>query len=110
MNRIKNVSRVLLVMVIMTFIAACALAGPERKAGKLVGYEASFGLDEATKGEIKDMDFGGVLILELEEEGYEVKAVVDKQLVKTLKGGDMLTIEAIEGSEIRWKVIGLAEK
>jgi hypothetical protein len=109
MNRIKDVSQFMLVMVIMSFLAACSLAGPERKVGKLVGYEASFSLDGAAKGEIKDMVFGGVLILELED-GSKVKAAVDKQLIPTLKGSDLLTIEAIENPKLKWKVIGLANK
>ncbi len=109
MYRTKKISQILLVLVMMSFLFACALFGPERKVGKLVGYKASFSLNEATKGEIKDMDFGGVLILELED-GSKVNAAVDKSLIPTLKGGDMLTIEAIDDPEVPWKVIGLAEK
>jgi hypothetical protein len=48
-----------------------------------------------------------VVIVELDD-GSKVDAAVDNDLAQILRGGDMLVIESVEGSEI-WKVIGLAE-
>jgi hypothetical protein len=53
------------------------------------------------------MDLWGVVIVELDD-GSRVEAAVDEQLAQDLRGGDMLVIEAVEGSEI-WKVVGLAD-
>jgi hypothetical protein len=80
---------------------------PETRTGKLVGVQVNFSLDDAMQGEINQVDFWGVVIVELDD-GSKVDAAVDNDLAQILRGGDMLVIESVEGSEI-WKVIGLAE-
>jgi hypothetical protein len=59
-------------------VAACGGSGPETQTGELVGVQVEFSLDEAMQGEIRQMDFWGVVIVELDD-GRKVDATVDKR-------------------------------
>jgi hypothetical protein len=93
--------------VLILTITTCSTGGPETQTGELVGVQVEFSLDEAMEGEIENMDFWRVVIVELDD-GRKVDATVDKALARELKGGDMVVIEAVESSEM-WRVVGLAD-
>lgn len=72
--------------------------------GTLVGFKASMGFGDAADGVVDDMDFGGVLVLELED-GTEVDAVAGQEIVDgELTGGARYLIEFDEVTET-WRVI-----
>jgi hypothetical protein len=92
-------------IIVLISVATCAACGPETQRGKLVGVKASFGLGEAMQGEVQDIDFLGVVIVELDD-GIRVEARVDKALAEQLRGGDMIVIERVEGEgEEAWRVV-----
>lgn len=92
-----------LLMVGMVGFAACG-GGTREEVGTLIGFSASFGLDEAMSGEIEEIDFGGILILELDD-GTEVRAQAAQVFVSDeLTGGDRFRIEFDEETEI-WTVV-----
>ncbi len=106
MSRSKLLGFLLSLALIIMLMFGC---GPdtETQTGELVGVQVSFSLDDAMKGEIEQMDFWGVVIVELND-GSKVDAAVDDELAQVLKGGDMVVIESVEGSEM-WKVVELAD-
>ena len=96
------------IRIILLLVLVCLLAvGCSRtKTGTLVGVEASFALDEALKGKIGQIEFGGTVIVELGD-GTKVKAVCDKALWSKLRGGQKLKITPIDSDT--WQVIGIVE-
>lgn len=99
-------------VLLMIFITACG-SEQEQKVGKLVSYRASFSMQDMASGEVRDLYFEGILVIELED-GEKVDAVVDEQLAKTLRGHDRVIIEPIEpievdNREVEWEVVSLAE-
>ena len=92
-----------LALVAIVVFAACG-GGTREEVGTLVGFSGSFGLDEAQSGVIEDIDFGGILILELDD-GTEVRAQAAQAFVTDeLTGGDRFRIEFDEETEV-WTVV-----
>ncbi|MGD9119008.1 MAG: hypothetical protein PVJ08_09830 [Dehalococcoidia bacterium] len=106
MDRRKLLGLMLSLALIVILISGCG-PGTETRTGKLIGVQVSFSLDDAMEGEIEQMDFWGVVTIELDD-GSQVDAAVDDELAQVLKGGDMVVIESVEGSEM-WKVVELAD-
>jgi len=98
--------RRLTALVFVTFVVFAACGGETREeVGTLVGFSASMGLNDAMSSEIERIDFGGVLILELDD-GTEVRAQAAQEFVTDeLTGGDRYRIEFNEETEI-WTVVG----
>lgn len=94
-----------LVLILLAMIS-CGSSEPETKTGKITGVRVNFSLDDMADGVIEDMNFWGVVIVELED-GSKVDAAVDEELAKTLKGGDVVVIQATDDPEM-WKVLRLA--
>ena len=91
------------VVVMLVVFAACG-GGTREEVGTLVGFSASMSLEEASSSEIEDIDFGGVLILELDD-GTEVRAQAAQDFVTDeLTGGDRYRIELNEETGI-WTVV-----
>jgi len=79
----------------------------EPKIGTIEGVQVSFSLDDASDGQIDQIDFWGVVTVALEDDGRRVDATVTNELAAELRGGDRVEVVALEGSEY-WEVIGLA--
>ncbi len=107
MRKHTCIVHITLLAILVLAITTCSADEPETQTGELVGVQVEFSLDEAMEGEIEKMDFWGVVIVELDD-GSQVDATVDKALARQLKGGDMVVIEAVEGSEM-WQVVGMAD-
>ena len=97
-----------LVVVAAALLGGCSSgdAEPESMFGTLEGVQASFSLEDASSGEISQVDFWGVVIVALED-GRRVDATVTNAQADTLKGGDRLEVVPVDDSEY-WRVIGLA--
>ena len=77
------------------------------KTGTLVRISITFGLDDAMNGEIENIEYGGTVVVELND-GTEVDAVCDKEICSKLRGGQTLR-SAPTDSEV-WKVIEIVDE
>jgi len=93
---------VLLAVLVSASVTGCS---SPNKTGTLVGVRASFGLNDALDGVVEDMDFGGVVSVELKD-GTQVNALWDKKLGEDLIGGMELEIAPTEDPEY-WKVVSV---
>ena len=91
---------VLLVVLVFGLMVNC---GSPNKTGKLVGFKASFGLDDALDGVIDKTEFGGVVIVELADK-TQVNAIWDKKLGTDFVGGMELEVAPTEKPDL-WKVV-----
>ena len=87
-------------MLVSGLVTGC---GSPNETGKLVGVQASFGLNDALDGGIDKADFGGVVSVELDD-GTKVQAIWDKKLGTDFKGGMELEIAPTEDPDY-WKVV-----
>lgn len=94
-------------MVALVAVVAAGCGGgseAREEVGTLVGFKASMDLADASAGAVDDMEFGGVLVLELDD-GSEVEAVAPPEIVDgELTGGDRYRIELDEETEV-WTVV-----
>jgi len=101
-----EIKTLMLTVLIIFLVTSCIhdkkVTSPQTKIGTLIGVKASFGLNEAMKGELKNVKYEGIVIVKLDD-GTEVNAVCDKELYSKLRGGQRLKIIPIN-SEV-WKVI-----
>jgi hypothetical protein len=89
---------------ILWFIVSC---GSPNKTGELVGVKVSIGFDDFADGVINKADFGGIVIVKLED-GTEVNAIWDKKFGEEFMGGMKLEIEPTKDANY-WKVIRIIE-
>lgn len=76
------------------------------QVGTLKGFHVSFSLDALGQDSIDQVNFWGVVIIELED-GRTIDATVTNDLAAVLKLGDRVVVAPIAGSEV-WEVTGLA--
>lgn len=94
---------------VVLLLAGCGGAPPTPTpvTGVLVGVQVSSSLDDAADGVFEDVDFAGVVIVELDD-GTSVDAVCDEELWSQLRGGQKLEITPIEDSDY-WKVVRIVD-
>lgn len=98
-----NYKVILLFVLIASLIAGCST----NKVGKLVGVEVTMGLSDIADGVIDKANFGGIVIVELDD-GTKVKAIWDKSLGDQVTGGMKLEIAPTDDPDF-WKVIKIVE-
>lgn len=97
-----------LLFLLLFILFAGLLAGcSSNKEGKLVGVEFTMGLSDINDGVIDDADFGGIVIVQLDD-GTKVKAIWDKSLGDEVTGGMILEIEPTDDPDF-WKVVRIVE-
>ena len=89
----------LLAVAVAGLISGCGSS----KTGKLVGLQASVGLNDLMDGVIDKQEFGGVVIVELKN-GTQVKAIWDNALGSDFVGGMELEIKPTKDPKY-WKVV-----
>ena len=106
---IKAINSIFIVILLIAMLLISASCSSNTKTGKIVGYHASFSLQEALEGEIKDLDFGGILIIELDD-GTLVDAIWDNNLgdLEDLVGGQEVEITPTDDPDY-WKVTKVFE-
>jgi hypothetical protein len=87
----------------MSFLAGCS----STKVGELVGVKFSIGLSDIADGVIDSADFGGIVVVELED-GTRVNAIWDKSLGDQITGGMKLEVAPTDDPDF-WKVIRIVE-
>jgi hypothetical protein len=97
---------ILLLGLLVLALTACQ-SEPDHQTGKLVGVEMSIGLSDVADGVIDRADFGGIVIVELED-GTEVKAIWDKSLGSEVAGGMVLEIAPTDDPDY-WRVVQIIE-
>ena len=102
--KIKSSWKVALLFILITsLVAGCS----SNKVGKLVGVEVTMGLNDIADGVIDKANFGGIVIVELDD-GTKVKAIWDKSLGDEVTGGMKLEIAPTDDPDF-WKVIKIVE-
>jgi len=95
-------------IVFILVLVACLVAGcSSSKVGKLVGVEVTMGLSDIADGVIDKANFGGIVIVELDD-GTKVKAIWDKSFGDQVTGGMKLEIAPTDDPDF-WKVIKIVE-
>lgn len=96
------------VQTIWFFMVVGLLAGcSSTKVGELVGVKFSMGLSDIADGVIDNANFGGVVVVELED-GTKVNAIWDKSLGDQITGGMKLEVAPTDDPDF-WKVIRIVE-
>jgi hypothetical protein len=98
-----NYKIILLFALIASLVCGCST----NKVGKLVGVEVTMGLSDIVDGVIDKADFGGIVIVELDD-GTKVKAIWDKSLGDQVTGGMKLEIAPTDDPDF-WRVIRIVE-
>ncbi|MCK4371752.1 MAG: hypothetical protein KAW61_01340 [candidate division Zixibacteria bacterium] len=93
-----------LFVLIPCFIISCS---SPNEVGELVGVHMSFGLSDYIDGEIDEADFGGVVIVQLDD-GTKVDAIWDNKLGAEMIGGMKLEIAPTKDPDY-WKVVRIVE-
>ena len=106
MSKIVWLNLLLVGLVFGVMLVSCETPIPNQE-GKLVGVNITSEID-IDPLIIKNMEFGGVVILELDD-GSQVEAVVDKSMWNQLVGGMILEIEPTNDPDIMWRVIRIVE-
>ena len=94
---------VMLSILLASLVAGCS----PNKIGELVGVEFTMGLNDIADGVIDKSNFGGIVIVELDD-GTRVKAIWDKNLGDEVTGGMKLEIAPTDDPDL-WKVIKIVE-
>jgi hypothetical protein len=85
---------------LICLVAALSLTlacGSGTRQGKLTGVEASFSASEAVSGQINNLSTGR-LILTMDS-GEQVKAYYPQEMHDSLRGGQILEIRKIKGTD-----------
>jgi hypothetical protein len=98
-----NYKVILLFILIASLVAGCS----SNKVGKLVGVEFSMGLSDIADGVIDEANFGGIVIVELDD-GTQVRAIWDKSLGDEVTGGMKLEIAPTDDPDM-WIVVKIVE-
>jgi len=80
---------------------------PSTQVGTLTGAKISMGLEDLADGVVDQADFGGIVIVQLED-GSTVDAIWDNSLGGQLTGGMQLEVAPTDDPEV-WKVISVVE-
>jgi len=75
--------------------------------GTLIGLEVTMNFSDIADGVIEQVNFGGVVIIELED-GSQVDAILNKTLWSQVKGGMKLEIATTSDPDY-WKVVRIVE-
>jgi hypothetical protein len=89
----------LLAVAVAGLLAGCGSS----KTGKLVGVQASMGLNDLLDGVIDKADFAGIVLVELKD-GTRVDGIWDKALGSDFVGGMELEIQPTKDPKY-WKVV-----
>jgi hypothetical protein len=106
LSKYSSFAIILTVLLLTILLTACNFG---QKEGKLVGVWVSFSLQDAVDGGVDDLYFEGTVTIELNN-GNEVSAIIEHNLLQELKGHDVVIIKKIEpievdGRKVEWKVI-----
>ncbi|MGO9095310.1 MAG: hypothetical protein ACLQGV_08805 [Bryobacteraceae bacterium] len=91
------------VTLLLAAVLAVVALGCKSKVGKLVGVSIQMPFEEAMGGHSDHMEYLGSVTVRLED-NTEVKAVCDRELLRTLRGGQLLVIEPLDNKG-KWKVV-----
>jgi len=88
---------------VVSFLAGCT----STKVGELVGVKFSMGLSDVADGVIDNANFGGIVVVQLED-GTKVNAIWDKRRGEQIIGGMKLEVSPTNDPDF-WKVVKIVE-
>jgi hypothetical protein len=95
--------QIIWILIVVGLLVGCS----STKVGELVGVKFTMGLSDIADGVIDSANFGGVVVVELED-GTKVNAIWDKSLGDQITGGTKLEVAPTDDPDF-WKVIRIVE-